>query len=79
LVTYLKADDLHFCPPIPQRLVFLLDFWASEYTLAATHQPVLVHLDEVRASSVEKGREWRRKSGRKGDGVGKVGWDAGMI
>jgi hypothetical protein len=73
LVTYLKADDLLFYPPIPQRLVFLLDCWATgEYTLGATHQPVLVHLDEVRASSVEKGREWRRKRGRNGEGVGKL-------
>jgi hypothetical protein len=51
----------------------------GEYTLAATHQPVLVHLDEVRASSVGKGREWRTKRGRKGDGVGKDGWDTGII
>jgi hypothetical protein len=53
--------------------VFLLDCWAtSEYILAATHQPVLQLLDEVRASSVGKGRERRRKRGRNGEGVRKL-------
>jgi hypothetical protein len=33
---------------------------------------VLKLLDEVRASSVEKGRERRRKRGRNGEGVRKL-------